>query len=86
MWRVVHYLLENSDIYKNGNVKLNTDWLNSTSDESSSLVKEVEIFDPISEHLCDDDNGTNIVTEGDNSKAATDETVSVTEPDIRNVN
>ena len=87
MWRGVHYLLGNSDIYKNENIKLNTDWLNSISDESSSLVKEVEIFDLISEHLCDDDNGTNIVTEGDISKAATDETVSVvTEPDIRNVN
>ena len=51
------------------------------------MVKEVEIFDPISEHLCDDDKGTNIVTEGDISKVATDKAVSVvTEPDIRNVN
>ena len=87
MWRAVHYLLENSDIYRNENIQLNTDWLNSISDESSSLVKEVEIFDPISHHLCDDDNGTNIFTEGDISKAATDEAVSVvTDPDIRNVN
>ena len=87
VWQVVHYLLENSDIYKNENIKLNTSWLNSISDESSSLVKEVGIFDPISEHLCDDDNGTNIVTEGDISKAVTDEAASVvTEPDIRNVN
>ena len=86
-WRVVHYLLDNSDIYKNENIQLNTDWLNSISDESSSLVKGVEIFDPISEHFCDDDYGTNIVTERDISKPATDEAISVvTEPDIRNVN
>ena len=87
VWRGVHYLLENSDIFKNENIQLNTHWLNSISDSSSSLVKEVEIFDPISEDLCDDDNETNIVAEADISKDATGEADSVvTEFDIRNVN
>ena len=36
------YLLENSDLYKNENIEHNTDWLSSISDDSSSLVKEVE--------------------------------------------
>ena len=51
------------------------------------MVKEVDIFDPISEHLCYDDSETNIVAEADISKDATGEADSVvTECDIRNVN
>ena len=87
VWRAVHYLLENSDLYKNEKIQLNTDWLSSISDDSSSLVKEVEVFDPISEHLCVDDSETNVVTKADISKAATGDADSVvTEFDIRNVN
>ena len=41
VWRAARYLLENSNIYKNENIKLNTDWLNSMSHDSSSFVKEV---------------------------------------------
>ena len=87
MWRAAHYLLENSNIYKNENIQLNTNWLNDISNDSSSLVKEVEVFDPISENLDDDYNETNIVTEADISKATTDEADSVViESVIRNVN
>ena len=87
VWRVVHYLLQNSDLYKNENIQLNTDWLSSISDYSSSLVKKVEVFDPISEHLCDDDNEPNVVAKADISKAVTGEANSVvTQSDVRNVN
>ena len=86
VWRAAHYLLQNSNIYKNENIQLNTDWL-SISDGSGSLIKEVEVFDPISEHLCDDDNEINIVTKADTSKAATCEANSVViQSHIRNVN
>ena len=67
MWRAAHYLLENSNTYKNENIKLNTDWHNTMSHDSSSFVKEVEIFDPISEHL-NDDGPTNAVTDVHSSK------------------
>ena len=51
------------------------------------MVKEVEVFDPISENVDDDYNETNSVTEADISKAATDEADSVViESVIRNVN
>ena len=86
MWRAAHYLLENSNIYKNKNIKLNTHWLNTMSHDSSSFVKEIEIFDPISEHL-NDDGPTNIVTDVNSSKE-TGYNVScvVTEADPRNRN
>ena len=45
VWKATRYLLQNSDIYKNENIQLNTDWLNSISDGSGSLIKEVEVFD-----------------------------------------
>ena len=67
VWRAARYLLENSNIYKNENIKLNTDWLNTMSHDGSSFVKEVEIFHPISEHL-NDDGPTNIVTDAHSSK------------------
>ena len=60
VWKATHYLLQNSNLYKNENIQLNTDWLNSISGDSGSLIKEVEVFDPISEHLSND-NETNIV-------------------------
>ena len=66
-------MLQNSDIYKNENIQLNTDWLNSISDCSSSLIKEVEVFDPISEHLSNDDDEANIVAESHNTEAMTTE-------------
>ena len=61
MWRAAHYLLQNSHIYKNENIQLNTDWLKSISDGSGSLIKEVEVFDPISEHLSNNDDEANNV-------------------------
>ena len=86
MWRAACYLLENSNVYKNENIQLNTDWLNNIFNDSSLLVKEVEVFDPILENL-DDYNETNIVTEADISKATTDEADSgVLESVIRNGN
>ena len=32
VWKATCYLLQNSNIYKNENIQLNTDWLNSISD------------------------------------------------------
>ena len=72
VWKATHYLLQNSNIYKNENIQLNTDWLNSISDDSGSLIKEVEVFDPISEHLSND-NETNIVAELHSAEAVTNE-------------
>ena len=72
VWKATCYLLQNSNIYKNENIQLNTDWLNSISDGSSSLIKEVEVFDPISEHLSNDDE-TNIVAESHSVEAMTNE-------------
>ena len=46
--------------------------LNSISDDSGSLIKEVEVFDPISEHLCNDDE-TNIVAESRSTEGITNE-------------
>ena len=66
-------MLQNSDIYKNENIQLNTDWLNSISDCSSSLIKEVEVLDAISEHLSNDDDEANIVAESHNTEAMTTE-------------
>ena len=63
-------MLHNSNIYKNEDIQLNTDWLNSVSDDSGSLIKEVEVFDPISEHLCNDDEA-NIVAESHSTEAIT---------------
>ena len=65
-------MLQNSNIYKNENIQLNTDWLNSISGGSGSLIKEVEVFDPISEHLSNDDE-TNIVAESHSAEAVTNE-------------
>ena len=65
-------MLQNSNLYKNENIQLNTDWLNSISDDSGSLIKEVEVFDPISEHLSND-NETNIVAESHSTEAMTNE-------------
>ena len=65
-------MLQNSNIYKNENIQLNTDWLNSISDESGSLIKEVEVFDPILEHLCNDYE-TNIAAESHSTEAITNE-------------
>ena len=65
-------MLQNSHIYKNENIQLNTDWLNSISDGSGSLIKECEVFDPISEHLSNDDE-TNIVAESHSAEAMTNE-------------
>ena len=42
VWRAARYLLENSNIYKNENIKLNTDWLNTMSHDSSSFVKRLK--------------------------------------------
>ena len=72
MWKATHYLLQNSNLYKNENIQLNTDWLNSISDDSGSLIKEVEVFDPISEHLSNDDE-TNIVAESHSTEPMTNE-------------
>ena len=66
-------MLQNNDIYKNENIKLNTDWLNSISDSSSSLITEVEVFDPISEHLSNDDDEASIVAEVHSAEAMTTE-------------
>ena len=66
-------MLQNSNIYKNENIHLNTDWLNSLSDGSGSLIKEVEVFDPISEHLSNDDDEANIVVESHSAEAMTTE-------------
>ena len=66
-------MLQNSDIYKNENIQLNTDLLNSISDGSGSLIKEVEVFDPISEHLYNDDDETNNVAESHSAEAMTTE-------------
>ena len=63
----ITYLLGNSNVYKNENIKLNTDWLNTISHDSSSFVKEVEVFDPFSEYL-NDDCPTNIVTDAHSPK------------------
>ena len=65
-------MLQNSNLYKNENIQLNTDWLKSISDDSGSLIKEVEVFDPISEHLSND-NETNIVAESHSTEAMTNE-------------
>ena len=65
-------MLQNSDIYKNENIQLNTDWLNSISDGSGSLIKEAEVFDPISEHLSNDDE-INIVAESHTAEPMTNE-------------
>ena len=65
-------MLQNSNIYKNENIQLNTDWLNSISDESGSLVKEVEVFDPILEHLYNYYE-TNIAAESHSTEAITNE-------------
>ena len=65
-------MLQNSNLYKNENIQLNTDWLNSISDDSGSLIKEVEVFDPISEHLSND-NETNIVAESHSTEAMANE-------------
>ena len=72
VWKATRYLLQNSNIYKNENIQLNTDWLNSISDDSGSLIKEVEVFDPISEHLSNDDE-TNIIAESHSAEAMTSE-------------
>ena len=73
-------------VYKNENIKLNTDWLNAISNGSCSFVKEVEIFDPISEHL-NNDHPTNIVTDTHSSKeTGYDVNCVVTEADPRNKN
>ena len=72
VWKATRYLLQNSNIYKNENIQLNTDWLNSISDDSGSLIKEVEVFDPISEHLSNDDE-TNIVAESHSPESMTNE-------------
>ena len=66
-------MLQNGDIYKNENIQLNTDWLNSVSDCGGSLIKEVEVFDPISEHLSSDDDEANIVAESHSTEAMTTE-------------
>ena len=57
---------------KNENIQLNTDWLNSISDGSGSLIKEVEVFDPIPEHLSNYDEA-NIVAESHRAEAMTNE-------------
>ena len=72
VWKATRYLLQNSNIYKNENIQLNTDWLNSISDDSGSLIKEVEVFDPISEHLSNDDE-TDIIAESHSAEAMTSE-------------
>ena len=73
-------------MYKNENIKLNTDWLNSISHYSSSFVKEVEIFDQISEHL-NDDHPTNIITDKHSSReTCSDVNCVLTEGDNRNRN
>ena len=59
-------------MYKNENIQLNTDWLNSISDGSGSLIKEVEVFDPISEHLSNDDE-TDVIAESHSAEAMTSE-------------
>ena len=86
VWRAAHYLLENSNIYKNENIKLHTDWLNSMSEDSSSFVKEVEIFDPILEHL-NNNHPKNIITDEYSSRETCyDVNCVVTEADTRNRN
>ena len=72
VWKATRYLLQSSNLYKNENIQLNTDWLNSISDDSGSLIKEVEVFDPISEHMSND-NETNIVAESHSTEAMTSE-------------
>ena len=72
VWKATRYLLQNSNIYKNENIQLNTDWLNSISDDSGSLIKEVEVFDPISEHLSNDDE-TDIIADSHSAEAMTSE-------------
>ena len=72
MWKATRYLLQNSNLHKNENIQLNTDWLNSISDDSGSLIKEVEVFDPISEHLSNDGE-TKIVAESHSTEAMTNE-------------
>ena len=64
-------MLQNSDIYKKENIQLHTNWLNSISECSGSLVKEVEIFDPTSEHLSND-NEANIVAESHSTESNAD--------------
>ena len=49
------------------------DWLSSISDGSGSLKKEVEVFDPISEHLSNYDDETDIVAESHSADAMTNE-------------
>ena len=72
MWKATRYLLQNSNKYKNENIQLNTDWLNRISDGSGSLIREVEVFDPISEHLSNDDE-TDIIAESHRAEAMTSE-------------
>ena len=56
------------------------------SDDNSSFVKEVEIFDPISEYL-NDDHPTNIITDEHSSKETCyDMNCVLTKADIRNTN
>ena len=71
VWTAAQYLLQNSDIYKKENIQLNTDWLNSISECSESLVKEVEIFYPISEDLPNDIE-VNIVAESHHAESNAD--------------
>ena len=42
-------------------------------DGSGSLIKEVEVFDPISEHLSNDDDEANIVAESNSAETMTTE-------------
>ena len=70
VWKATCYLLQNSNIYKNENIQLNTDWLNGISDGSGSLIKEV--FDPISEHLSNNDE-TDIIAKSRSAEAMTSE-------------
>ena len=72
VWKATRYLFQNSNIYKNENIQLNTDWLNSISDGSGSLIKEDEVFDPISEHLSNDDE-TDVIAESHSAEAMTSE-------------
>ena len=66
-------MLQNSHIYKNENIQLNTDWLNNISGSSGSLIKEVELFDPISEHLSNDNDEANFVGGSHSAEAMTTE-------------
>ena len=85
VWKATRYLLQNSNLYKNENIQLKTDWLNSISDYSGSLIKEVEVFDPISEHLFND-NKTNIVAESHSTEAMTNEENEINVGSINNDN